>query len=135
MTCVWDSLILGLRHANVHDAQDKTPLTFIQYLKQHNIPVRDVRVNDHALREQEVTENYDAIKQLEETNLTMGYLCSASDPVLLLVSSLFNVNIRVRFVSSDIAYTVPHATHELHLSNTRTHMSLGKVIRYGTPRT
>lgn len=134
MTCVWDSLILGLQHAAVRDAQDMTPAVFVKHLKQHNMPVRDVRVNGYVLREREVAENQEAVRELKEDNLSVGYLCSSSDPVLILVSYLFNVNIRVRFVSTDIAYSISNATHELHLSNSHTHITLLKVVRYGTPR-
>ena len=130
MTCVWDSLIKGLQYALVNDVQGMTPVKFVQYLKKHNVPVHNVNVNHNALREQEVEENHKAISELDENNLMMGYLCSASDPLLILICSLFCVNIRVHFVSTDITYSVPNATHEIILSNSKTHMTLLKVIKF-----
>lgn len=134
MTCVWDSLIQGLQYASVDDVQGITPITFVRYLKNHNIPARDVYVDNKPLREQEVEENHKAIAELNESNLMMGYFCSASDPVLILVCSLFRVNIRVHFVSTNIAYSVSNAAHEIRLSNSSVHMTLLKVIRYQSQR-
>lgn len=125
MTCFWDSVIRGTHWVSC--SGDRSPASFIKFLKSNNRITDNVVVNQQFLRDQEKQENIEAIKQLELEN---GYLCSTSDPVLCLVSNLININIRHDLNGTATLYVnekLPNAKW-LHLSSSSSHCTLTKAI-------
>ena len=107
MTCVPDSLIrklntnefqiIGLNHKP--NAKD-----FIQALQEYNTKTENVTCQGVKLREQELKENMESIKNIDLNRLNKGYLCSSCDPLLLLYCELFNVSIDFNFNGTNIKY-------------------------------
>lgn len=95
MTCVWQGLIKAL------DLKTK-PDAFVKYCKSHNTPVRNIQVNGQVLTESQIRENQQHIENIN--NIENGYLCSACDPILILVAHLFNTIIIHQFNGTIIQY-------------------------------
>ena len=125
MTCVPDSLIRKLNTNEFQviglnrkpDAQD-----FIQALQEYNTKTENVTCQGVKLREQELKENMESIKNIDLNRLNKGYLCSSCDPLLLLYCELFNVSIDLNFNGTNVNY---HNTKEskrtIRFSNSSSH--------------
>lgn len=74
-----------------------TPVHFVNLLKQNAIITDNVLWNGQELKELELTENLERIKELNIKSIQRGYDCSACDPFLLLICQLFHVKIHHKF--------------------------------------
>ena len=107
MTCVPDSLI---RKLNTNEFQiiglnpKPNAKDFIQALQEYNTKTENVTCQGVKLREQELKENMESIKNIDLNRLNKGYLCSSCDPLLLLYCELFNVSIDFNFNGTNIKY-------------------------------
>lgn len=119
MTCFWDSIIHGL------ECNHTRPVSFIEYLKSENRETASVLVNDKPLTNLEKKENFEAIKELRLEN---GYLCSTSDPLLCLVSEIFQIQIIHIMNGCKTVYRFKDGSldRSLHLTSSKTHCSLSK---------
>lgn len=114
MTCVWDSLIAGVRDAdmqrvlslNKQQARAR-PEMFVQALKQRNRPTPGVRWQGASLREQEMKENQEWIRDYNVHGIRGGHDTSASDPFFYLVSDLFGVEIQHTYRGHHIRFDPP----------------------------
>lgn len=96
MTCVWDGLIKALK-------LEITPEIFLAKLQKNNTITTNIMWNEQFLREQELKENYDQIKELAVS--INGYECSSCDALLLLVCQLYNCSIVHDYCGFKITYT------------------------------
>ena len=121
MTCFWDSIIRGL------EWKPTNPAFFIEHLKSQNRETVSVVVNDKPLTDLEKKENFEAIRELRLEN---GYLCSTSDPVLCLVSELFQIQVVHTMNGCKTVYRFRDCPPEksLHLTSSKSHCSLSKKV-------
>jgi hypothetical protein len=114
MTCVWDSLIAGVRDADMqrvlalskHQARSR-PELFVNALKRHNRPTPRVRWQGATLREQELSENQEWVRDYNVAAIRGGHDTSASDPFFYLVSDLFGVTIQHAYRGHTIVFEPP----------------------------
>ncbi len=115
MTCVWDSLIAGVRDADMqrvlalskHQAQTR-PELFVGALKRHNRPTPGVRWQGTTLRAQEISENQEWIRDYNTGGIRGGHDTSASDPFFYLISDLFGVSIQHTYRGHTIRFEPPN---------------------------
>lgn len=123
MTCVWQAILAGMS-ANMFECQKKPdPLTFVRALKLGNRKTRGMRVNGHLLRERELHENFEAVRDFQERSIHSGYYCSTSDPFLLLIADLYKLNIVHKYMQVTISYTNPEACRQIVVQSDAGHMS------------
>ena len=130
MTCVWDSLIAGVRDADMQrvlslskrQAQTR-PEMFVEALKRHNRPTPHVRWQGTHLREQELKENQEWVRDYNVGAIRGGHDTSASDPFFYLVSDLFGVEIQhayrghnIRFEPQTVRYAIRVCSNSGHMN-------------------
>ena len=125
MTCFWDGIMKQLDNSDFEllSSQKEKNKHFILLLKKNNKLVNDVKWNGKYLKEQEQKEHFEAIKDYDENKINRGYLCSTCDSFLLLISSLFRVNIHHRYMKTIIKYSVDKSRKTLHFKSNRNHFS------------
>jgi len=132
MTCVWDSLIKGLKNhmksIKLKDNIKITPINFVCGLKQNNTRVRDILINNTPLTEQEIEENFEAIRELNVKKINDGYYCSTSDPVLILVCHLFKCSINHHYNKLIIHYNHSDPLFVLDISSSARHMMFKRIV-------
>ncbi len=89
MSCFWIGLITSLSKNNL--IKTCPPQHFLQIIKLFNKPVKRVLCNGELPSRQQQIENVERILNITQTN--DGYDCSCCDPVLLLVSMMYKVDI------------------------------------------
>jgi hypothetical protein len=109
MTCVWKGLIKGLECYKLIKNKTKE-IDFATYIKKHNTKTINILINDSYLGEQEMTENYKAIENLNVNNIENGYMCSTSDPLLALVCQIYNINIIHKCKHTTVEYSYDNCT-------------------------
>lgn len=90
MSCVWDAILLALKHHKLVKAKTNID-TLVQYVKAQNTLVNNILWNGESFTDKQVTENYERIKELRHVN--NGYLCSSCDPLLILICHIYGINI------------------------------------------
>lgn len=124
MTCFWDGILRGLYEAKKLD-NIPTIQNFIQFLKDHNERTPTILHNCDNLRSKLIDENIVAIQNINPIAIGQGYDCSSCDPVLILISHLFETNIHHLYCNNMISYTNPRASTVLKFSSSTSHFSLG----------
>ncbi len=108
MTCFWDGILNGLQMTdlNLYDISNKNKEAFITFLKSKNSHelFKKVRWNGFLLKEQEIKEHIEMIKNYNIKGIYNGHLTSTCDSFLLLITSLFKLNIYHRYLSCLIRY-------------------------------
>ena len=118
MTCVWDSIIAGVRDTDMQrvltlskqQAQAR-PELFVSALKHRNRPTPDVRWQGTTLRKQELLENQEWVHNYNIAGIRGGHDTSASDPFFYLISDLFGVAIQHTYRGNTIRFEPPSAPH------------------------
>jgi hypothetical protein len=95
---------------------------FVNILKNNIIPIKNVTWNNETLTEQFINDSMQHLRVFDMKKINKGYECSACDPVLILISELFGINISHQFNGSEINYTFTGATKIIHLSSNSKHM-------------
>ena len=95
MTCVWNGLIQKLNLLI-------SPNQLCDYVKTNNKITENVVVNDQTLTEIQQKENCERIQNI--SNINNGYDMSTCDPLLILISELYEVNINHIFNNCNILY-------------------------------
>lgn len=124
MTCVFNSLIKELKL--IPEYKDnlslRNPDTFIQYIKSNNREVTDIIINNNKISKKMKEENFEWIKNIQ--NIRNGYFCSTCDPLFILVSKLYNVNIIHKYNGIAIEYkNTINNNRVLNLSSNSSHMT------------
>ena len=107
MTCFWDGILQALDTSDFQVVGCNNRLNrqqLINLLKTKNVEIQDVTWNGKKLTQQEMKEHYKAIKDYNISNIHQGHLCSSCDSFLLLISQLFNVNIKHLYLNVNIEY-------------------------------
>lgn len=127
MACFWIGILknleiddfkksLGIKHKPMCKE-------FIQLLKNNIILINNVKCNNENLTQQFINESMEHIKKFNVKKINKGYQCSPCEPVLILISELFSVNICHCFNGKTIInYTNPNATRTIYLSDNGKHM-------------
>ena len=107
MTCFWDGILQALDTSDFQVVGCNNRLNrqqLINLLKTKNVEIQDVTWNGNKLTQKEMKEHYEAIKDYNINNIHQGHLCSSCDSFLLLISQLFNVNIKHLYLNVNIEY-------------------------------
>ena len=122
MTCFWDGLLRNLNQEDLSLLNSNKNIKikdFILLLKKNNKICENVKWQEENLNEQLLKENYEMVKNFNENNINQGYDCSSCDPIMILLSELFNITIHHNFNGNNIKYT---------------HMESRKIINYKSNR-
>jgi len=115
MTCFWNGIIVALKQNMIkeHFGLNYKPnaIDFVKMLKQKATIPYDVLWNDQEISEQELKDGFKKIVELDPNELRYGYLCSACDPYLMLISHMFKVNIVHKFLNTVINYKYKYANN------------------------
>lgn len=126
MSCFWIGLldlidtqsinsVLGFQPFKI------TPDIFVTLLKSKNKLVYSVSCNGEYPSSQQQHEQLAAIESIESSNVENGYLCSAFDPVLFLISDLFNVDIDHNYLGVTISYKCLKARQKFYFASNSGH--------------
>jgi hypothetical protein len=124
MTCFWDGIIQALEHSDYNTIGCNTMLNkhqLIEILKTKNIRVNNVSWNGNKLPLQERNEHYDAVNNYDNCKIGGGHLCSSCDSFLLLISELFEVNIKHLYLNIEMEYKNNKAIKTLNFASNRGH--------------
>lgn len=124
MTCFWDGIIQALEHSDYKTIGCNTMLNkqqLIDILKTKNIKIENVMWNGNKISEKEKVEHYDAVKNYDKTKISRGHLCSSCDSFLLLISELFEVNIKHLYLNVEMDYKNEKAKKTLKFASNRGH--------------
>lgn len=124
MTCFWDGIIQALEHSDYNTVGCNTMLDkqqLIDILKTKNIKVENVKWNGNKITEKEKGEHYEAIKNYDKTKIRGGHLCSSCDSFLLLISEVFEVNIKHLYLNVEMDYKNEKAKKTLKFASNRGH--------------
>ena len=95
MTCFWDSILTCLKPDDYKFANigrgNRTH--FITQIKLRNRPMTSIKWQGSHLKEQEIKEHMEAIKDYNINGIGSGHLTSTCDSFLLLICELFHINI------------------------------------------
>lgn len=128
MSCVWDSLLTGLRKGKIKLNFKTDPVKLIMYLKENNQITKNITVNNEKLTTKQLEENKEAIKELNKKVASNGYWCSTCDPVLILFCEIFRVSIIHTYLSSTIKYYHSSPKFTICLSSNKGHMTFCKIL-------
>ena len=126
MTCFWKGVLktltvddfknaLGIKHIPKYKE-------FVNLLKQNNVKMINVKLNGESLKDTFLDEAVTHVKNINIKKLNEGYLCSSCDPVLMLISEIFVININHDYNGTIIKYTHTNATKEINLRSNHNHM-------------
>jgi len=129
MTCFWDAILSSLRREDFillgfthhHHAPPKIT-TFIQKLKDNN-SLTETLWQGKSLTLKEREEHFEAVRCYEIKNIHKGHLTSICDSFLLLLCHLLHINIRHRFMGTDIVYSVKQPRKLLNFHSNQRHFS------------
>lgn len=123
MTCFWDGLLKKLKPTDFTIfGMKRKPICdeFVMLIKSNNIKTPDVKCNGETLNDKDMESNIKRIEIIKKIN--NGYDCSCCDPVLLLISQLFTINIAHNFNGTIIDYTNTNAKRTIHIRSNLDHM-------------
>lgn len=121
MSCFWDGLIASMNKSMLKVAgmkhRPKKQADFIQYLRDNNSFVDNVKWNDTELSEKEQEENYEWIKDYKPRLYNKGTDCSSSNPFIFLFCKLFHVSAIHQYNGHRIKYTnIDYPTNFVHFT-------------------
>ena len=143
MTCFWEGILnlLDLEELNyVFQTNHKlkpSPKDFVKLLKRKNTLVTHIKHNNNNISENEARENFERINEIDIKQIGDGYLCSTFEPVLFLISYLFQYEIKYIFDCPfyehlgviNTIYTCQNSKGELKFkSNSKHFESVGKEL-------
>ena len=123
MSCFWDAIrkTLNTEDYKLLDAEKKSNKDLVLLLKKYNKICIDVKWNGKILKIQELEEHYKAIKEYNENKINNGHLTSICDSFLLLLASLFRVNIIHNYCGIEIKYEVNKERKTLKFKSNKGH--------------
>jgi hypothetical protein len=118
MSCFWDGLIKALRNKNII-TKDITPNRLLYIVKIHNKRFNNILVNNEKISRKQKEEHILRVQEIKQTN--NGYLCSAFDPVLILICGIYRVNIIHHYNGATINYTKKNNTNTIIVHSNQSH--------------
>jgi len=130
MACFWTSILNRLEEDKLFNEMNKvdknkriTILFLITSLKKNNKFTSSVIWQGGKLSEKEKEENFEHIKSYDVNEVNNGYLCSISDPFLLLICELFDISIINIYNGIRIEYINKiKSRYTIILNNNKSHM-------------
>jgi len=116
MTCFWTGLIKALKSLTTHKNNPKSIVNaqdLMTFVKKKNCMTKSVKWNNEPISEQLMKENMDAINELDVAKINQGYDWSSCDPVLLLISEIFKINISHMHNGNKLSYVCNGAQHHI----------------------
>lgn len=104
MTCFWSGCIKALKYYNLIKKSTK-PKEFVQLLKTKNVKTSKVKWNYEIISDQQLNENYDAIRNYNADSINDGYYCFTCEPFLFLICEIFEINITHVYCGTKISYS------------------------------
>ena len=130
MTCVWDSLIAGINKSDMCSvfSLEKShfvirPEKFVSALKLLNRPTPNVKWQCDVLREQELNENQEWVKNYNVSCIGNGHDTGTSDPFFFLICELFNISILHNYRGHEIRYDYPTPRYIVRICSNSGHMN------------
>lgn len=124
MTCFWDGIMKSLNQNDFNFINEKkiNNYEFIKMLKKKTRKMTNVLWQGKPLREQEINEHIQAIKDYNINGIPNGHLTSVCDSFLLLICEIFKVNIVHRYMNIEIKYiNKEHVRKTVHYSSNNGH--------------
>ena len=124
MTCFWDGIIRSLTQEDLQLLNSNKNINnkdFILLLKKKNKICNNVKWQEENLNEQLLKENYEMVKNFNENNINQGYDCSSCDPIMILLSELFNITIHHNFNGNIIKYTYIEPRKTINYKSNQSH--------------
>ena len=124
MTCFWDGIIRSLTQEDLQLLNSNKNINnkdFILLLKKNNKICENVKWQEEQLNIELLKENYDMIKNFNENNINQGYDCSSCDPIMILLSELFNITIHHNFNGNIIKYTYIEPRKTINYKSNQSH--------------
>ena len=127
MTCFWDSILSCLKDDDYRfaDIGIGSQTHFIKQIKLRNRPMKSIKWQGQRLREQEIKEHMEAVKEYNVTGIGNGHLTSICDSFLLLICELFHINIIHRYLNINISYSHPNPRKTFRFNSNRGHFQVG----------
>ena len=128
MSCYWDTLIKKINKKDIELLLDLKvnmikPKFFAKYLKRKNKLVNTILCNNNKITEQQQKENFEHIKEYNIDIVNNGYLCSTSDPFLILIADIFSITINNYYNNSLIVYKpIAISRYDISINNDKGHM-------------
>ena len=107
MTCFWNAIISSLKDEDkkILNVNGRIfPKRMVEILKSKNQETNNVTWNNEKLKEQQIKENIEHIKELDINKISNGYLCSTCDPFLILLAETLKVKIKHNYNDTVIIY-------------------------------
>ena len=124
MTCFWNGVLKSLNKNDfdfINETKKNTPC-FIELLKKKIKPMCNVLWQGKTIKEREIREHLQAIKEYNINNISNGHLTSTCDSFLLLICELFQVDIIHHYLKNDIYYKYQGNSRKiLHFSSSTGH--------------
>jgi hypothetical protein len=118
MSCFWDGLIKVLKNKNLIK-KNITPNQLLGIIKTHNKRFNNILVNNEKISRKQKEEHILRVNLIKQTN--NGYLCSAFDPVLILVCGIYRININHHYNGSLIKYEIKNNRDTITVHSSSTH--------------
>ena len=100
MTCVWNAILSRMSGEEIQLLERKTPIALVKWVKSLKMKTPDVQVNGNSLKQKEMEENIERIRNIN--NIYNGYDMSSSDPLLIVLSQRLGWEIRFKFVNTNL---------------------------------
>jgi len=127
MTCFWDALRSSLNIKDYEFANIKKPNShkeFIQALQNNIQSMDNILWQNEIIKPQEIKEHISAIKEYNIRAINSGHLTSTCDSFLLLICSLFNLNIIQNYRGNIIKYTCHNPRRVIKFKNNSGHFQI-----------
>lgn len=125
MTCVWQSILHGIREDADADAflgGRRSPRDLVEALKGRNAATPDVKWQGETLSEQAQRENQEWIRDYDVGGIGGGHLVSMADPFMLLLCQVLRVEIVHNGAHGSVRMGVDNPRYAIRLSSDGGHM-------------
>ena len=130
MTCVWDSLMRGVRDEDLtgilglrRSEARARPEAFVEALKRRNRLTPDIKWQGETISGQQQRENLEWVRDYRTVGIRGGHLTSAADPFFFLLSDLLSVSVMHRHMQHVIRYDHPRPRYEICVRSDGGHMA------------
>ena len=126
MTCFWDGILSSLNDKDFLKHKSRFPKSvseLINFIKNHNTIPENIKWNNNQLSLHELQEHYNAIEEINISDINNGYLCSTCDSVLLLISYLFKIDIVHTYVNNNMIYKGENNMHTIFYNSSSSHFT------------
>ena len=113
MTCFWDGLYASLTDIEkipINKVNGDSPAKkMCKYLKIHNVPVVNIKVNSHQITAKQALENYDHVEMYSSRDISLGKFVSTFDPFVMIFCELFSVRVVHMYNECQVEYSLGYS--------------------------